>query len=128
MLPDDVSNFLRSTYSKDIFSYKGAALSEIGSWLDKNKPDSIVQFKNILKLIKEDELKKDDKKLSRRDTNQANKDCWGIPFKTGNGKYILVFYQKIYNNDTRPPKITKYIIYQFKKNSKIKHNSSTDSV
>ena len=112
MLQDEVSSFLRSTYKNDIFRYKGNAFSNICKWVDKCQPDSIKFFKLLLQIIKDDEIKGDNGKLAKNDS--ANVNGWYISLSINPQKNIVVFFEKIYHENTNPPKIENYDIYEFK--------------
>lgn len=109
MSQDEVSCFLRNTYKKDIFRYRGNAFSKICEWVSKYKPDSIEYFKKLLKLIKDDEAKND--KLAQTDV--ANADGWYMPLSINAKKNIVIFYKKTYRENANLKEIEHYDIYEF---------------
>jgi hypothetical protein len=114
MIPDEVSCFIRSTYKKDIFRYKGYSFSRICAWVDKQKPDSIIYFKQLLKRIKEDEKQNDErKKLVQKD--KTNENGWYLPLRIGNtDKNMVIYFEKAFVQNKNPPEVGYYDIYEFK--------------
>jgi hypothetical protein len=114
MIPDAVSRFIRSTYENDIFHYRGHSFSRICKWIDKQKPDSIIYFGKLLKLIKLDEKQKDEKKkLTQKDN--TNENGWYLPLRLGNtDKYMVIYFEKVFVQNKNPSEIDYYDIYEFK--------------
>ncbi|WP_461255793.1 hypothetical protein [Treponema sp. R80B11-R83G3] len=76
------------------------------------QPNSINYYKQLLQLIKDDKAKEENKKLAKKDS--ANENGWYMPLSINPKKYIVVFFEIIYQEKSNLSKIDHYDIYDFK--------------